>query len=176
MFYLLAWLVFPCLQLGDPVARLLGLLGFSVREVSVDILIKNYWIVKVICFLFSNGIVYLLNILYVFESGRHHRVKEMTLFFSISAVVFVGGASLALGFVTRVSAGINAVVMLGAVGVHVFGTAAVGGLFSTNVDFQLAFMVFFTLVLITWRGAGPMSLDRLLGEEKLVHEEAIHLP
>jgi len=84
----------------------------------------------------------------------------------------VGGASLALGFVTRVSAGLNALVMLGAVGVHTFGTG-VGGLFSTNVDFQLAFMVFFTLVLITWRGAGPMSLDRLLGEEKEVHEEPI---
>jgi len=87
----------------------------------------------------------------------------------------VGGASLALGFVTRVSAGLNAIVLLGAVGVHTFGTKA-GGLFSTNVDFQLAFMVFFTLVLITWRGAGPMSLDRVLGEEKTEHEEAIHLP
>ena len=84
----------------------------------------------------------------------------------------VGGASLALGFVTRVAAGLNAFVLLGAVGVHTFGTAA-GGLFSTNVDFQLAFMVFFTLVLITWRGAGPMSLDRLLGEEKAIHEEPI---
>jgi NNP family nitrate/nitrite transporter-like MFS transporter len=87
----------------------------------------------------------------------------------------IGGAALALGFVTRVSAGINAIVLLGAVGFHTFGTKA-GGLFSTNVDFQLAFMVFFTLVLITWRGAGPMSLDRLLGEEKLVHEEPILAP
>ena len=34
----------------------------------------------------------------------------------------------------------------------------------------------FTLVLITWRGAGPMSLDRLLGEEKLEHEEPIPVP
>ena len=76
----------------------------------------------------------------------------------------IGGASLALGFVTRVSAGVNAVVMLGAVGVHTFGTKE-GGLFSTNVSFQLAFFVFFTLCLITWRGAGPMSLDRVLGSE-----------
>jgi len=77
----------------------------------------------------------------------------------------VGGAALALGFVTRVAAGLNALVMLGAVGVHTFGTQA-GGLFSTNIDFQLSFFVFFTLLLITWRGAGPMSLDRLLSGEK----------
>jgi len=73
----------------------------------------------------------------------------------------VGGASLALGYVTRVCAGLNAFVVLGAVGVHSFGTRE-GGLFSTNVDFQLAFFVFFTLALITWRGSGPFSLDRLL--------------
>ena len=76
----------------------------------------------------------------------------------------IGGASLALGFITRLCAGINAIIMLGAVGVHTFGTQA-GGLFSTNVDFQLAFFVFFTLVLITWRGAGPMSLDHVLSGE-----------
>ena len=66
---------------------------------------------------------------------------------------------------TRVAAGLNALVMLGAVGVHTFGTRA-GALFSTNVDFQLTFFVFFTLLLITWRGAGPMSLDRVLSGEK----------
>ncbi|MAG58176.1 MAG: hypothetical protein CMJ83_17965, partial [Planctomycetes bacterium] len=75
----------------------------------------------------------------------------------------VGGASLALGFVTRVSAGVNALVMLGAVGVHVFGTAS-GGLFTTNVDFQFTFFVFFVLALLVWRGAGPLSLDRVLND------------
>jgi len=112
-------------------------------------------------------------------AGPYAVGSEMTDFhvFVAWGVVFahiVGGASLALGFATRVAAGLNAIVLLGAVGAHIFGTDAVGGLFSTNVDFQLAFMVFFTLVLITWRGAGPMSLDRLLGEEKTEHEEAIH--
>lgn len=93
-FYLLAWLVFPCLQPGDPVARVLAFLGSSVREVSPEVLIRNYWIIKVICFLLSNGVVYVLNVLYVFESGRHHRVKEAFLFFSISAGIFLGGTSL----------------------------------------------------------------------------------
>ena len=74
----------------------------------------------------------------------------------------IGGASLALGFITRVSAGINALIVLGAVGVHVFGSQASGGLFTTNVDFQLTFFLFFTLVILVWRGSGPLSLDRVL--------------
>lgn len=72
----------------------------------------------------------------------------------------VGGASLALGFVTRVAAGINAAVLLGAVGAALSGPNASGGLL-TNVDFQFTSFVFFALVLLIWRGAGPWSLDRL---------------
>ena len=81
----------------------------------------------------------------------------------------VGGAMLALGFITRIAAGVNALVALGAVGVHIFGTGE-GGLFSTNTDFQLAFFVFFSLLLLVWRGSGPLSLDRVLGTEPLPPE------
>ena len=73
----------------------------------------------------------------------------------------IGGAALALGFVTRVAAGLNALVLLGAVGVHVFGSGE-GGLLTTNLSFQFTFFVFFTLLLVAWRGSGPFSLDRLL--------------
>jgi len=90
-FYLLAWLVFPCLQAGDPAARLLSSLGFAVRQVSEDVLIRNYWIIKIICFFLSNGTVYVLNALYVFEGGRHHRLKEVLLFFGITLVIFLSG-------------------------------------------------------------------------------------
>ena len=72
----------------------------------------------------------------------------------------VGGASLALGFVTRVAAVANAAVLLGAVVVAVAGPAADGGLLG-NVDFQFTSFVFFALVLLVWRGAGPWSLDHL---------------
>lgn len=76
----------------------------------------------------------------------------------------VGGASLALGFVTRVSAGVNAAVLFGAVIITVMGTAGAGGLFG-NVDFQFTSFVFVTLVLLAWRGAGPLSLDYLFRTE-----------
>ncbi|MCA9143744.1 MAG: MFS transporter [Planctomycetaceae bacterium] len=76
----------------------------------------------------------------------------------------VGGASLALGFVTRVSAGVNAAVLFGAVIITVIGTGGAGGLFG-NVDFQFTSFVFVTLVLLAWRGAGPLSLDYLFRTE-----------
>ncbi len=100
-FYLLAWLAFPCLQPADPAARILTLLGFAVREVSAEVLIRNYWIIKVICFFLSNGVVYVLNVLYVFESGRHHRGKEVSLFFAVSALIFISGTSLGAVLIQR---------------------------------------------------------------------------
>ena len=87
----------------------------------------------------------------------------------------VGGAMLALGFITRMAAGINALVALGAVGVHVLGGDGPTGLFSTNTDFQLAFFVFFALLLLVWRGSGPLSLDRVLGTEPAPPEEELDL-
>ncbi len=91
VFYLLAWLAFPCLTDGDPATRLLEMMGLSIRLVSPEILVRNYWIIKVFCFFASNITVYILNVLYVFESGRHRRHHEVLLFFMISLFVFLGG-------------------------------------------------------------------------------------
>ncbi len=79
----------------------------------------------------------------------------------------VCGASLAIGFATRVSAGFNAIVLLGATVVSLMGSGG-GILLMTNIDFQFTFFVFFCLVLLVWRGAGPFSLDYLFNsmEEK----------
>ncbi len=82
------------------------------------------------------------------------------------SVVFahvVGGASLALGFVTRVAAGINGLILLGAVVMTLAGaTADPGSLLGGNVNFQFTALVFFSLLLFVWRGSGPFSLDHLL--------------
>jgi NNP family nitrate/nitrite transporter-like MFS transporter len=80
------------------------------------------------------------------------------------SVVFahvIGGASLALGFVTRLAAFANAVIMFGAVIVHLLGNIE-ESLIGSNLDFQFTFFVLFTLVLLVWRGSGPLSLDHLL--------------
>ncbi len=82
----------------------------------------------------------------------------------------IGGASLALGFVSRVAAGVNALVVLGAVGVYLFGEGDYGGMLSTNEAFQFTFFVFVTLVLLVWRGSGPLSLDRLLADDPSIYD------
>ncbi len=91
VFYLLAWLVFPCLKAGDPAMQILEWMGFSIRQVPPEIIVRNYWIIKGFCFFASNATVYILNVLYVFESGKHRRHHEVLLFFSISLFVFLGG-------------------------------------------------------------------------------------
>jgi uncharacterized membrane protein YphA (DoxX/SURF4 family) len=81
------------------------------------------------------------------------------------SVVFahvIGGASLFLGFVTRVAAAANAIILLGAVIVAITGSTMGGSLLGTNVDFQFTSFVFFTLILFIWRGSGPLSLDHLI--------------
>jgi putative flippase GtrA len=87
-FYLLAWLVFPCLRLSDPVAQLIQWAGFSIQEISEAELQHNYWIIKVICFLLSNAVVYILNVLFVFNTGRYRKPIEILLFFGSSLFQF----------------------------------------------------------------------------------------
>lgn len=89
VFYLLAWLVFPALRLSDPVARLLQSFGFELQEVSEQQLKANYWNIKVVCFVVSNAVVYLLNVLFVFHGGRHKRAMEVLMFFGFSLLQFV---------------------------------------------------------------------------------------
>jgi uncharacterized membrane protein YphA (DoxX/SURF4 family) len=92
------------------------------------------------------------------------------------SVVFahvIGGASLALGFVTRVSAGANALILAGAVVVHLAGTASTSML-GGNVSFQFTFFVFFALMLQVWRGSGPLSLDHLLRIDEPEEPDLFH--
>ncbi len=89
IFYLLGVTVFPCLRATDPIARLLAMLGYSVLEVSAEELERNYWIVKVICFLLVNTVVYTLNRLFVFKPGRHRKSMEILLFFGAALFQFL---------------------------------------------------------------------------------------
>jgi putative flippase GtrA len=88
-FYLLAWLVFPCMRATDPIARLLTAMGFSVRDASEDEIKRNFWIIMIICFVFANTVVYLLNARYVFRTGRHRKPIEVLLFFGSSLFQFL---------------------------------------------------------------------------------------
>ena len=89
VFYMLAVLAFPSLRPSDPFAKLLSMFGFEIPEVSAEQLRINYWIIKAICFLVSNAVVYLLNVLFVFHGGRHKRSVEVAMFFGFSLLQFV---------------------------------------------------------------------------------------
>ena len=111
------------------------------------------------------GVYYIMN-MSALESSLTNGLGEMqnlVAWFVVFAHV-IGGAALALGFISRLAAGLNAVVLAGAVFVHVIGTAETS-LLGSNLSFQFTFFVFFTLLLLVWRGSGPFSLDHLLRED-----------
>ena len=91
VFFLFAWLVFPALTQSDPFVKLLGVFNLDVRIVSESIRLRNYWIDKVICFMFSNLTAYILNVLFVFKAGKHKRHHELMLFYAVSLVSFFIG-------------------------------------------------------------------------------------
>ena len=102
VFFLFAWLAFPALTESDPFTKLLGFLNFDIRAVSESVRLRNYWIDKGICFLFSNFTAYVLNVLFVFKAGKHKRHHELMLFYAVSLIsFFIGtfvGAWLIKGF------------------------------------------------------------------------------
>ncbi len=94
--------------------------------------------------------------------GEEFGLGQTMIAWSVVFAHVVGGASLLLGFVTRVAAAANAVILAGAMAVSVAGATSAGSLFGENVHFQFTAFVFFTLVLFVWRGSGPLSLDHLM--------------
>lgn len=88
VFYLLAWKVFPALGQSDPLVQLLGL---RVEVISETLRSMNYLIDKAVTFLFSNFTAYIINILWVFKSGRHSRWVELGLFYLVSIISFTLG-------------------------------------------------------------------------------------
>ena len=83
----------------------------------------------------------------------------------------VGGVALALGFVTRAAATLNAIVLAGATVIHMVGAGS-EGMFGANLDFQFAMLILVTLVVLIWRGADRFSLDRMLRRQDLVQPQA----
>lgn len=88
VFHLAAWKLFPALEQADLAVKLLGL---SIVEVDVAARSVNSMLSNSLAFFFSTGTAYILNILFVFEPGRHSRIVEITLFYLVSGVsVFMG--------------------------------------------------------------------------------------
>jgi len=91
VFFLFAWLVFPALTESDPFTKVLTFMGFSIQEISEPVRLRNYWINRTACFLFSNFAAYILNVLFVFKAGKHKRSHELILFYAVSLTAFLVG-------------------------------------------------------------------------------------
>jgi len=94
LFYTLSALFLPALNPGDALAQALHL---PVVAVSDAIRARNSAVNNVVAFLFSNLTAYLINVAWVFESGRHARWLEVGFFYGVSGLsVLVGSALMAL--------------------------------------------------------------------------------
>jgi putative flippase GtrA len=115
LFYFFAFKVLPALNQRD---FLVGLLHLHVPVVSDAVRARNSAIDNVIAFVFSNLTAYLINIAWVFESGRHHRVLEIGFFYLVSGTsLFIGTVLMGLligrfGVTTTLAFAVNVVVSM----------------------------------------------------------------
>ena len=115
LFYLCAFKIFPALGANDPLLRVLHA---SAVLLSDAIRARNSMIDNAIAFLFSNLTAYLINIAWVFESGRHNRIIEIGFFYLVSGISLVIGSGLMglligrLGIATTLAFGANVLTSL----------------------------------------------------------------
>ncbi len=90
-FFLVGFLLFPCVTPEDPLVKLFGL---DAPEVVADLRARYAIYSNVIAFFVSNTVCYLANRWFVFKPGRHHVVIEFLLFLAVSAVSMAIGTTL----------------------------------------------------------------------------------
>ena len=97
IFHLVAWKIFPSLQEND---FFIAVLGLTVTEVDVATRSLNSMLSNGVAFVCSNMVAYIINVIWVFKPGRHHRIIEIGLFYLVSGVSMAIGTSI-MGFLIR---------------------------------------------------------------------------
>ncbi|MEX2608115.1 MAG: GtrA family protein [Kiritimatiellia bacterium] len=91
--------VFPIPEGADPetvtASFQWGELGPWLRDLGRDPRVANFVKANAAAFLAANAVAYVLNFKWVFESGRHSRGLEITLFLTVSFISFLLGTALA---------------------------------------------------------------------------------
>lgn len=139
----------------------------SIRRLTPMTLLRVYLGIG----LMVKGIYYITNMaeLEAQLGDNFGEVQNLIAWFVVAAHG-VGGAALALGFVTRWVAGLNAVVLLGASAIHFAGADTI---LVENMDFQFSMLVLVTLIVFIWQGAGRFSLDRLMWGDDAAPEQPV---
>ena len=96
LFFLMAWKVLPALRHDELLVRAFHL---TVPVVAEAVRSRNYVVIKVVTFMIANLTAYVLNVLWVFEPGRHSRRKEITLFYIVSITSWVIGTAIGWGLI-----------------------------------------------------------------------------
>ena len=91
IFFLLGWLLLPCLKPDEFLVRVLHL---RVQAIDNALRWQHAVVANTIAFLISNFAAYILNIRFVFQPGRHHWLLELGLFYAVSGVSFLIGTAL----------------------------------------------------------------------------------
>jgi len=91
IFYTLAYKFIPALAPDDILSRLITIPphGLTDGVRSLHAAIDNFC-----AFMVSNTVVYVINIRWVFEAGRHSRFKEVAMFFAVSGFSVLIGTGL----------------------------------------------------------------------------------
>ncbi len=88
LFFFLTWKILPALTADDPIA---GIFNIPASRISDGVRAWHAGLSNAIAFLFSNFVVYVINVTWVFEPGRHSRAKEIGMFYGVAAIsVFIG--------------------------------------------------------------------------------------
>lgn len=90
VFFLAAWLLFPALTGQDQLVQFFGL---TINPASEESRAFNFILANSLAFILSNFVAYILNTLFVFESKKERRNKEITSFYLLSTIV----AALSIG-------------------------------------------------------------------------------
>ena len=97
LFHLCAWKIFPALQDKDFAVKLFKL---PVYQLDDSKRCRNSMIDNGLAFMFSNMGAYILNILWVFERGRHNLFMEIGLFYLVSGISVLIGTAL-MGYLIK---------------------------------------------------------------------------
>ncbi|PCI39625.1 MAG: hypothetical protein COB53_02890 [Elusimicrobia bacterium] len=97
LFHALAWKLFPALQASDWAVKALGIEIVPIDDATRS---RNSMIANFGGFMVTNFIVYVINVIWVFEAGKYSWWIELLLFYAVSSISMVIGTT-TMGFLIR---------------------------------------------------------------------------
>jgi len=97
LFYVFSWKLFPALKADD---WFVTLFKVDIIDVEDSKRSRNAMLDNFCGFLVANAVVYALSIMWIFETGKHHWLVEIALFYAVSGISVVLGTGM-MGWLIR---------------------------------------------------------------------------